>query len=645
MEEIKGSRQSKIIAAGLLFIIFFASAGLVFWRLIKDNDDLARVIFVQVIALILFMVWVTKEGGIKFRKNPLNLPVLLYAGANAVALFATSNIYESLTAMLKIVIYCLIFFLAANNLKTKDAERSSVTVVIMGFVIAVIGLLQYFGLDWFRFLYSAAPTNRVFSILGNPDFLGGFLALVLPLSLVLVLNFGFKGREGIFGSISFAVILLCLLLTATRSALIAFIGSLIFLSIIVLLQKGMKNLKKRWIFMLVFSVVIVLILGFSGRGRVKSFLFRFASVLSPQTLKTDGAVQYRLAIWKTSLLMFKEHPVAGVGTGVFKLHYPFYQAKLRQADPLIPFSSSQESRVHNEYLQALAETGVIGIAGFFWLAVCAIFYGVKYIAGAKEPRQRIFLIGLVSGASVVLLDSVFAFPFHLTSHATLFWLFLGLIVVIGESAGTQISAKDAGKPAGQEPVKQRSKIKKKMIVSRRSWELISVAWVASAVLIILILRSFFGAFYYKQGIVYGNNQMDQQSIESYKRAIKLSPYDPEIHFTWGYICLNSGMIDDGLAEFKLVEKLYPWNEDNLLNLGVVYNNKREPGKALDYFRKAIMLNPGIGAAYFNVAGIYLNYYSNSPWAKEEAVNYCRKAVEIEPSNSYYREVLEKLIKE
>jgi len=232
--------------------------------------------------------------------------------------------------------------------------------------------------------------------------------------------------------------------------------------------------------------------------------------------------------------------------------------------------------------------------------------------------------------SVVLLDSVFAFPFHLTSHATLFWLFLGMMVAIGESAGVS-SAQTA-----------KQKVRQKPISRQRSWELISSAWAVSAILIILILRSFFGTFYYKQGIVYGNNQMDRESVESYLRAIRLSPYDPEIHFTWGYICLNSGRVEDALKEFQLVEKLYPWNEDNLLNLGVVYNNKRDPGKALDYFKKAIMLNPGIGAAYFNVAGIYLNYYGDSPWAKEEALNFCRKAAEIEPSNSYYREVLEKL---
>jgi len=640
MEEIKDSMQRRIISIGILLIIFFSSMGLVFWRLIKDNDDLVRVIFVQVIAIVLFMVWVTEEGKIKFRKTPLNLPVLFYTGANALTLFITSNIYESLTTMLKLLIYGLIFLLAVNNLRAKDADRAFIMVVVMGLCMSAIGLLQYFGLDWFRFLYPAAPTGRVFSILGNPDFLGGYLALILPLALMLLINHGLTHREGIIGGISFFVILVCLLLTATRSALVAFGGSSVFLSVLLMLQKGMKALKKRWFYTFILFIAIFLALGFTGRGRVKDFFFRFSTLLKPETLKMDGAVQYRLSIWRTSLNMFKEHPVLGVGVGVFKLHYPLYQARLRSSNPEIPFSASQESRVHNEYLQTLSETGLTGIVAFIWLAFCTFFHGIRYLVHAKDSRQRGILIGLLSSILAMFLDSIFAFPFHLTSHATLFWIFLGMLVVRGEDENSQSIEPESGSPDKSRPSK--SKPKYKTAFRQRQWGLIISVWVLSIVLIVLILRSFFGTVYYKQAIIYGNQHRDEEAIESYLKAIKLSPYDPEVHFTWGYVCLNSNRVEEAFKEFQLVERLYPHNEDNLLNLGVVYNLERKPEKAIEYFKKAIMLNPRIGAAYFNIAGIFMNYYSNSPWAMEEALRYCRKAVELEPGNTYYQEILKKL---
>ena len=574
MEKIEDLMQKKIISFGILLIIFFSSMGFVFWRLIKDNDDLARMIFVQIIALILFMFWVSR---MKLRKTSLNQPILFYAGANLLALFVTSNIYESLAVLLRILIYLLIFLLVVNNLQEKDVRRAFVTVVIMGFIISAIGVLQYFGMDWFRFLYPAAPTSRVFSILGNPDFLGGYLALILPLALILLLNCGLREKAGIFGAISFFVIMLGLFLTGTRSALVAFGGSFIFLSVLILLQKGMKRFKRRWSYILIISLVIFFALGFSGRGRIKDFFFRFSTLLNPETLKADGSVQYRLSVWRTSIAMFKDHPVLGVGPGVFKLHYPIYQANLRTFSPGIPFFSSQESRVHNEYLQTLAETGIIGTAAFLWLAICIFYSGLKYLYHTKEPKQKNIIIGLLAAISAIFLDSIFAFPFHLTSHATLFWLFLGMLVVVGEGAGVSENVKIKHKPGKQRP-----------------WELIIGAWTISVILIVLILRSFFGTFHYKQAIIYGNQGMDEAAMENYLRAIRLSPFDPEIHFTWGYVCLNNNNVEEAFKQFQLVEKLYPYSEDNLLNLGFVYNLRKMPEKAIDYFKRALLLNPNIG---------------------------------------------------
>ena len=635
MEQAKDPIQRKIVSFGVLLLIFFSSMGLVFYRLIKDNDDLVRITFVQVIALVLFMVWVTARQGIKFRKNPLNLAVILYVVSNALPLLITSNLYESSIALFKIIIYALIFFLAVNNLNEKDVSRSFFMIVVMGFSMALIGLLQSMGMDWFRFLYPSSPASRVFSILGNPDFLGGYLALILPLALILFVSHGLKGK-GLFGAISFFVILLCLFLTATRSALIAFAGSFIFLSIIILLQKGIKTFKKRWAVLFVTALAVFSIMGFSGQGRIKNLFFRFSNLMKPETLKMDGAAQYRLDTWRTSILMFKEHPLLGVGTGVFKLQYPLYQAKLRDLFPGTKFYGSQESRVHNEYLQVLSETGIIGIIVFIGFFVIVFYSGAKYLNKVKEVKQKGIIIGLLSAIAVILLDSIFAFPFHLTSHSVLLWIFIAMIVVLGESHNGESTAGKAGMPAGPE------KRQVKKIRSQRPWEHIIGIWAVCILLIVFIIRSFLGTYYYKRAILLGNQGMDSQVAENYLKAIKYSVNEPEPHFTWGVICLNNKEIDIAFEEFRKVEKLYPYNEDNLLNLGVVYNYKNMSEKSIEYFKKAIDLNPGIASAYFNIAAIYLNYNSKSPWAMEEALKYGIKAVELSPGDEYYKIVLKRI---
>ena len=72
--------------------------------------------------------------------------------------------------------------------------------------------------------------------------------------------------------------------------------------------------------------------------------------------------EQRLMIWQISLLMAKDHPIIGQGIGTYKYHYLWYQGKFFE-DP------ANQDRInlavwtreaHNEYVQILAELGILG---------------------------------------------------------------------------------------------------------------------------------------------------------------------------------------------------------------------------------------------------------------------------------------------
>ena len=72
----------------------------------------------------------------------------------------------------------------------------------------------------------------------------------------------------------------------------------------------------------------------------------------------------RLEIWQTSALIFKEHPVIGVGLNNFEYHY-------RQTLPRVAFPPLEwlVAQPHSLYLALLTQTGLLGFLAFSWIII------------------------------------------------------------------------------------------------------------------------------------------------------------------------------------------------------------------------------------------------------------------------------------
>ena len=53
-------------------------------------------------------------------------------------------------------------------------------------MVSAYGVIQFLGLDFLQWGQLPFEPNRAFSTYGNPDLLGGFIVLALPLALALV---------------------------------------------------------------------------------------------------------------------------------------------------------------------------------------------------------------------------------------------------------------------------------------------------------------------------------------------------------------------------------------------------------------------------------------------------------------------------
>ncbi|PYT77264.1 MAG: hypothetical protein DMG40_24050 [Acidobacteria bacterium] len=117
----------------------------------------------------------------------------------------------------------------------------------------------------------------------------------------------------------------------------------------------------------------------------------------------------RLGSWH----IFLDHPVMGTGPGTLQIVYPPYETL---------YDGKIVNHSHNDYLEALAETGMLGGLG------CAWFLAVLFVKSFSRFRQNDFsfpgtlrLSGIVASTGF-LVHALVDFNFHIPANLWLFFL-------------------------------------------------------------------------------------------------------------------------------------------------------------------------------------------------------------------------------
>jgi O-antigen ligase len=126
--------------------------------------------------------------------------------------------------------------------------------------------------------------------------------------------------------------------------------------------------------------------------------------------------------------MISANPILGVGLGAYETAYPLYSK-----DDMTNKAGASYSvdRAHNDYLQALADCGVVGGAIVLWFIV-SLFRAVARGARSENSLLRAFAIGGGAGLFGMLIHSLFDFNLQLPSNALLFLLLAAIVSAVRE---------------------------------------------------------------------------------------------------------------------------------------------------------------------------------------------------------------------
>jgi O-antigen ligase len=130
----------------------------------------------------------------------------------------------------------------------------------------------------------------------------------------------------------------------------------------------------------------------------------------------------RVAIWKETLPMTADYRLFGSGLGTYVSVFQKYRASAPLF--LVDFA-------HNDYLQLLAELGLIGFAITSGAGLLILLRTVSAIRGGATPEQRLLAAGCAAALAALLLDSFVDFDFYIPANAML----AAWIAGIGAAAG------------------------------------------------------------------------------------------------------------------------------------------------------------------------------------------------------------------
>ncbi len=244
--------------------------------------------------------------------------------------------------------YGLILLVALLALSAASAQLLQVSIALSAVPVAILGLAQYAGFLSALFPVFPEYQQRMYSVFGNQDLLGGYLALGLVLGVAL----WFAGRIGsLFVGGIFVTVGPALFLSGSRSAwLAAFIGGAFAA------WSSRRSPRKPVGAALVLFVVFVVSLFVAPNSTWE----RIAGTFAP----SDVGFRIRLWIWDGTIHLIGQHPIAGVGGGNFAYHSPRALGEiLHQRGPGVHvFNHIHTQHAHSDLMEIAAETGLIGVA-------------------------------------------------------------------------------------------------------------------------------------------------------------------------------------------------------------------------------------------------------------------------------------------
>ena len=452
--------------------------------------------------------------------------------------------------------------------RTFNVKKFFILSYFIATISVIYSLMQTTGND---FVNWDNPYNSIISTLGNPNFAAAVMAImgVMMFSSIFISTFQYTQR--IVAVVISILLLFVIYKSNARQGLLSyFLGVGIFLTI----WLWTKN-KKLGILAAVagLAISIVSILGMLQFGPLEKYLYK-------------PSVSIRGYYWRAGIEMLRSHPFFGVGIDSYGLYFKEYR---EVGYPLAYGFEITSSNAHNTFIQFFATGGFfLGLAYLLlngYILKQAI-YGIRNLTG----NNRLYLVAVFSAwiafhaQSLVSIDNI--------GISIWGWILGGSIVGLSVSATATENEKEVF-----------SQQKKNAINLSR----VMTSSFSSLLVVILVVMLYRGETNsYKSSL--NVNLQDLTSRNYFKdlqlKAINTPLNDPTYSLFAASRLIQSGYVDEGLAEAKRIYLQNSRNLDALLLFALTYEQLNNLPEATSYREKIAELDPWNAKNYLAIGKYY-----------------------------------------
>lgn len=465
------------------FYALFFITPLVIWKDTFELFEFNKMWFVFAISLIILFLWISKiiiTKTFTIRRTPLDIPILLFLSSQVISTIFSLDSHVSWWGyysrfnggLLSITAYIFLYYAFGSNLTwaRDEGEKKSKNLIsyklliaslFSGIIVALWGFPSHFGYDPTCFFFRGVPDVscwteafqpkiRIFSTLGQPNWMAVYMSILLPLALAIGLRrpnnetpHTTKNYFKVFNILFFvtaALFYIDLLWTRSQSGFMGFwLGFIIFISLcfIMFFKKKLQVTKKYILYGIFGTTALFLGITFFVGSPIEKLntltLDGLKSSIAKDTKATRSleakkkaastsvgelggtdSGKIRLIVWQGAFEIFKRYPLFGSGVETFA--YAYYKDR-PQAHNLTSEWDYLYNKAHNEYLNYLATTGAFGLGSYLLIIVVFLLTVAKTVFSkqthiSNHPFLGMALLGSYIG---ILVSNFFGFSVVMTN--------------------------------------------------------------------------------------------------------------------------------------------------------------------------------------------------------------------------------------
>ena len=315
-----------------------------------------------------------------------------------IALNLSSYRYDSLQSSVQYLAYAMVFFVTVQSLGAESSSKATIWIfTVFGFALAVFAIIQDFAGNGKIYWLRTVSRGAIFGPYVNHDHYAGIMEMLLAFPLVLSLSrLVTGGKRALVG---FAVIVMVgsIFLCQSRAGTASFLVEVAFLFAML-----WKSQERRYRLATGLGALFLLILGFVAWAGTAAMWHRL----------TDLQDWMRVAMAKDGLRMFWRKPLLGWGFGTFPTVYPQFRSF---------YTNLFVNAAHNDYVQVLTETGLVGFLIVIWFIVSVYRNGLRGLSHWNDSWNQVLRLAALVGCTGILVHSFADFNLQIPANALFFY--------------------------------------------------------------------------------------------------------------------------------------------------------------------------------------------------------------------------------